>query len=350
MSGVGALVRERGGVGAEHLEIRSGGKARAAGVGRGGAAEARVRGRRLVESGVRDDAARLARARAGRDVREVAAVGPSLANEHVAAEQQRRDQAAPDHRVRVDLLAHELAEHPRPLRMPDHHHAPPAVVALEVLPPRLAHVAVGELAPRSPLLGAPGVDRGERELAVDRGENATLLREARRLVARYREQLVVLVLVRVRSRLAADGGIDVEAVDRGIGGQGRVLHARAAIGLVDRGLERLAARVGLVTGPAQPDHLRLGDAWHRGEGACDQRCSQDLPPHFRERSGVATSGAPGRAGTASARPRPRSRSACPRRRSRDGREPRSRSDCGRWPCRPRARRSACRSAGQARRS
>ena len=91
-------------------------------------------------------------------------------------------------------------------------------------------------------------DRGDRELAVDGREHPAVLREPGGLIARDRDHLVVLVLVGVRRRLAADGRVDVEAVDRRVGGQRRVLHARGTVVRVDGRLLALAARVRLVAG------------------------------------------------------------------------------------------------------
>ena len=74
------------------------------------------------------DAADLRPRAAGADVLEVAARVLALLDRHVAAEQDRRDELAADLGLRVDLLADELAQHERALRVADQHDAAAVVV------------------------------------------------------------------------------------------------------------------------------------------------------------------------------------------------------------------------------
>ena len=252
---LGRAAAESRGVGAEHLEP-----------GGGGAAKEAARGGRVLERGERHHAAQLLGRAARTDVLEVPAHVLALLHGHVAAEQHGGDQLAARGGLRVDLLGHELTEDEAALGVADEHHTTALVVLPEVGPPRLAHVVVRD----GRLGGRPATaEQGrERHLPVHGRIDAAVLGVARRLVERDRALLRVDPLGRQGSRLVADRGIYVEAVEarrvRGL----RLRHAHLlARRREDRGAEARGARVALLARLAQPDRLRRdrgrGDR-HRG--------------------------------------------------------------------------------------
>src|SRR5699024_2004934 len=99
----------------------------------------------LVEGREGDDAAELGSVTAERRPPERPADVLALADDDVAAEQDRRDQLPPLRPLALDLAPEELAQHPRSLRVADQDDAATVVVAAQVRPPRREHVAVGDL-------------------------------------------------------------------------------------------------------------------------------------------------------------------------------------------------------------
>jgi hypothetical protein len=135
------------------------------GPGLGAAPEARLRRHVRVEGREGDHASDLAGRAAGGHALEVAARVLALLHQHVAAEQDRRDEPPADLRLGVDLLGDELAQHACSLRVPDDHDAAAVVVALQVAAPRVANVSLGRSAHGRRHLGRAPEPR-ERYLAV----------------------------------------------------------------------------------------------------------------------------------------------------------------------------------------
>ena len=248
-------VRQLLGVGAQHLVFRAAGEAELGGVGGGGgAAEARVGRRRLVERRPRDDAAELARSAAGRNVVEVAAPSPADFHQDVAARDERADEAPPHRRPVVDVVADEAADHARALRVADQGDAAAPVVVRQILVPRLDDVGKREVEGRV-LVSADG-DRGDRALPVDGRVDAAVLREALGLKRGNRVHLLVPGLVGVRPGVLGDRRVDVEAVDPAALRRHRLHDLVAAVGALDGRRQIADARVRLGSRLAQPLHLR----------------------------------------------------------------------------------------------
>jgi hypothetical protein len=189
---------------------------------------------------------------------EVTAAVAAGSHRDVAAEQHRGDEPPAGGRFGIDLLADQPPQHEGALRVADQHHAAAVVEALEVRAPRLDHVGVTLLAHL--VRDRPGVEKGlDRELPVDRGEDAAVARVARGLIERDGAQHVVHDLGRLRPLLVAHGRIDVEAVRPPAL---RTLHALDAEALArgreDRRREAVVARTRPLSGLAEPDDLGVG--------------------------------------------------------------------------------------------
>ena len=150
-------------------------------------------------------------ARAGRDVLEAAA--DELAGRHldVPAEDDRRHQALPQLRVRVDLAPDQPDQHRRALRVPDQDERPAVVVVRQVVAPAGEQALERDL---GRLLVAGDVEQpGDGLLAVDRRPDPADPRELRGLLDGGVHLDLLDVQVRVRRLLVAHGRIDVEAVE-----------------------------------------------------------------------------------------------------------------------------------------
>ena len=104
------------------------------------ATEQAVGRRRLVERRERDHAPGLRVGVTCGDVLEVASDIRAVLDQHVAAEQDRRDQQLAHGRLCVDLLGDHLTQHERPLGVADQHEPAAVVVLLQVGLERRGHV------------------------------------------------------------------------------------------------------------------------------------------------------------------------------------------------------------------
>ena len=182
---------------------------------------------------------------------------PPPPHRHVAAEQQRRHEPPPQRPPAVDPLGDQAAQDERALRVADQHDAAAAVVVAQVVAPRTHDVAVGTV--RLLRRHAAGEEALERDLPVDRREDAAVARVARRLVERDRAQLGVDRERGRRGGLVADRRVDVEAVDLP---RPRAPHPLAPEPLAGRReagrAQARAARVVLQPRLAEPDRPGLG--------------------------------------------------------------------------------------------
>ncbi len=160
--------------------------------------------------------------------------------------------------VRVHLLGHQLLEHPCTLRVAHQHHAPTVVLGGHVVGERLPHVSWarrrlggGARRRRGRRSAQSGHEAGEGPLAVHRSEHPAHLAQSGRLVERDEPLLVAGDEITGRARVAGDGRVHVEAVDRGVlGGRPRLLGERS-VGCDDGRVEAVVADV-LRVGVADP--------------------------------------------------------------------------------------------------
>ena len=199
----------------------------------------------------------------------------ALAHGHVAAQEQRRDQAL------AHLLASgrsswwiELPEHDGALGVADQDDAAALVVLAQVGLPGGEPRPRRRSAARREGLRLPLRIAAERDLPVHRREDAAVQAVAGRLVERDRALLRVDREIRVRGLVVADGGIDVEAVELplpvrldGLGADD--LAGRRHQGRVEAGLARVVRDSRL----AEPDRgvLHLLRVLLGGEGGGRQQ-------------------------------------------------------------------------------
>ena len=119
------------------------------------------------------------------------------------------------HGLAVDLLPDQFGQYERPLRVPDQDHAPPAIVARQVVVPGVAHVGIGQ-APAE-VDGAAGdalAQPRQGDLPVQRRKRAARRSEARELLGDHVAFGRVGGHVALRPGVGGDGRVDVEAVHR----------------------------------------------------------------------------------------------------------------------------------------
>ena len=163
----------------------------------------------------------------------------------------RRDHLLAQLGAGVDDRCDHLAQDERTLRVAHEHEAAALVVVREVVLERVCDVVVCV----RPVLGGRrlgAVERGQRDLAVDRRVDVAVLAVLRGLVQRDRVLLGADLQVGGRRRLVADRRIDVETVE---------LVVRAGLEVVDP--ERVAGRAELLG--RQVGHARV----RAGAGAAE---------------------------------------------------------------------------------
>jgi hypothetical protein len=167
----------------------------------------------------------------------------ALAHRQPGAHQD-RGYELPLHRLAVDLVLQELDQQRRALAVADQHHAASVIVVRQVMTPGGRDVVVAGLRPAGGGRARRLHQGRDGELSVHRREHPAPGGEARGLhlgdAALFRTSLHVGQL----ARIARDGRIDVEAVDRGGGVCAKPLHRRGADGGDDRGREIRVAGVG----------------------------------------------------------------------------------------------------------
>ena len=198
---------------------------------------------------------------------EVAAERAALADGDVAAEQERRDEAAADRRGIVHLLLEQPDQDRRALGVADEDDAAPVVVVGEVVAEGGEHAAVGDECVREGDRARMG-ERVQRDLAVDGRVDAAHPGEAGGL--RDRDLLLAKPdgEVGVDRGLVADRRVDVEAVDPRMRRRRALLDPGGAVRLDER--RRLVGEAGVVgevrpTEPGRPPTVgRRGRGRRRG--------------------------------------------------------------------------------------
>ncbi len=234
------------------------------------------------------DAPGLIGAAAEREVLERATDVLALGDLHVAPHEQGRHEPGPHVGVVVELVGQELGEHVGALGVADEHDGPAVVEVGHVVGERVAHVGIGHRRRGGLAGGRPEVGR-QVLLAVHGGVDVAHRREAGGL-GHGGDQFgagVGQVHVVAPAGLVVHGGVDVEAVDRRVGGDLAVLDARRAVGL-DHGGVDVAGRA-VVSGQirtAQPvGVLAVDGAGVAGEAGRHRAPPRWWPARRRSRSG-----------------------------------------------------------------
>ena len=225
-----------------------------------------------------EDAAGLGGTAAQGSRLEAAANQFSLWDQHVVTRDDSEEHAL-CLRAALDFIGDELLEEERALAVADEDERAADVAGGEILVPRGGDVAVRDLRRRRDV--AAGHDRGNRadgHLAIDGRERAADAGETGKLVLRGEAFLAVGdIKVAVEPGVVADGGIDVEAVDRGRGGWGRDGGGGGARGIARGGKigggEGDGANV-LAAGEAEPVGVVGVSDGGGGLGLCGKRAGQ----------------------------------------------------------------------------
>lgn len=199
---------------------------------------------------------------------EVAAERAALPDGDVAAEQERRDEAAADRRGVVHLLLEQPDQDRRALGVADEDDPAAVVVVGEVVAESGEHAPVGDEGVREGDRARVG-ERAQRDLAVHGRVDATYPGEAGGLRDRHLFLAEPDGEVGVDRRLVADRRVDVEAVDP------RVCRRRALLdpgGAVRRDERRRLVGEARVLGEARPAEPGRPEAVGRRGGG--RRCGQ----------------------------------------------------------------------------
>ncbi|GBD46739.1 hypothetical protein HRbin41_01571 [bacterium HR41] len=232
--------------------------------------EHRVAAGRLAVDRVGDHATHLSRRRTKAQVTEVAAAIAARTYEHIAPDQERRDEDAATSRFRVDLLAHQPPQSERSLRVAEQNDAATAtVVATEIFAERCAHVGVRLLAHPFGDLASERRDAAQSDLPIDRRENPAGEREARGVVLGDRALLGVDAQRCLRAVEVGDRGVDVEAIESRAPRAARRLDAQALAGRAqDERLHRRSTGIALQCHRvAEPQRFRAR-RWSAGRCRC----------------------------------------------------------------------------------
>src|SRR5262249_51163384 len=205
----------------------------------------------------------LAGHRAPADRLERAADVLAFGHDHLPAEDDGAHQLVAQRGVFNPFLD-QLLEHRRALRVADQLEAASVVVAGDVFEERGHYTRIGDHGVLRFHFAEEAVDRGERQLRIDRRVDLAYLREARGLAFGDRGLFVVDFFVRVDRELATHRRVDVEAVDRRVFGRLGGAVGRPPPAPPDGPLPAVVARAAPRPGAVQPSgYRRNGHRAHR---------------------------------------------------------------------------------------